>query len=143
MGGWLRRALVLQSLFAWPEEINGGMCLSLPAPGLVLALLKCCVATQACIPLWKSQLMTVSLGPVSVSSEYPMHRAWLKPAVSVLTDCSEPGLCHVFPMRLMNALHFFQEHWVMSICSKQLSGLEIIVLVHQFLNAENKLFLWL
>lgn len=86
--------------------------------------------------------MTVSLGPVSVSSEYPMHRAWLKPAVSALID-SMPGLCQVFPMRLVDALHLFQEHWVRSICSKQLSGLEIIVLVHQFSNAENKLFLWL
>lgn len=46
-------------------------------------------------------------------------------------------------MRLMDALGFFEERWVRRICSKQLSGLEIIVLVHQFSNAENKLFPWL
>lgn len=40
MGG-SARALVLQTLLAWPEEINRGMCLSVPAPRLVLELLRC------------------------------------------------------------------------------------------------------
>lgn len=31
-------------------------------------------------------MATVSLGAVSVSSEYPMFREWLEPAVSVLVD---------------------------------------------------------
>lgn len=31
-------------------------------------------------------MITVSLGPVSISSEYLMFKEWLKPAVSVLVD---------------------------------------------------------
>lgn len=61
MGG-STRALVLQSLLAWPEEINGGMCPSVPAPRLVLAVKMPCAATLSCIPQRKSQLMTVFFG---------------------------------------------------------------------------------
>lgn len=38
---------------------------------------------------------------------------------------------------------FFHEHWVRSMCSEHLSGLEIMILAHQFSKAENKLLLWL
>lgn len=41
---------------------------------------------QSCMPPRKSQMVTVSLGAVSVSSEYPMFREWLESAVSVLVD---------------------------------------------------------
>lgn len=53
------------------------------------------------------------------------------------------GFARFFRGRLMDALHLFHECWVRSICSKPLSGLEIMILVHQFSNAENKLLLWL
>ena len=54
-----------------------------------------------------------------------------------------PGFARFSLLRLVDALHLFRGHWVRSICSKQLSGLEIMILVHQFSNAENKLLLWL
>lgn len=93
-------------------------------------------------------MMTVSLGSVSISSEYLTFREWLKPAVSALVGLvpssdRAPALPGFSLMRLVDALHLFHEHWLRSICSKQLSGLEIMILVHQFSNAENKLLLWL
>lgn len=54
-----------------------------------------------------------------------------------------PGFARFSLMRLVAALHLFHEHWVRSICSKQLSGQEIKILVYQFSNAEGKLLLWL
>lgn len=54
-----------------------------------------------------------------------------------------PGFARFSLMRPVDALHLSHEHWATSICSKQLSGLEVMILVHQFSNAENKLVLWL
>lgn len=92
-------------------------------------------------------MMTVSLRPVSLFGVPNVHRMAEACSLCACRSCAQlrqsPGFARFPVMRLVDAPHLSHEHWVRSICSKQLSGLEITILVDQFLDAENKLLLWL